>query len=147
STLNAQRLDSPMPLYHFSEDPAIERFVPRPPLAHPEVEPLVWAIDDWHAPMYYVPRDCPRVCFWPLPTTTTEDRIRFFEYVPARMVVAIEWAWFDRLCSAHVYRYEMPEEPFESLHDAGMYVSRQTVAPLNVEPLGDLVARMREAQV
>ena len=55
-----------MPLYHFSEDPTIERFVPRAPLARPEVEPLVWAIDEWHQPIYFVPRDCPRVCFWPL---------------------------------------------------------------------------------
>ena len=136
-----------MPLYHFSEDPTIERFVPRPPLAHPEVEPLVWAIDAWHAPMYYVPRDCPRVCFWPLPTTTVEDRVRFFDYVSARMVVAIEWAWFERVCKTQLYRYELPDESFESLHDAGMYVSRQTVAPLKVESLGDLVEQMWAAHV
>ncbi len=44
-----------MPLSHFSEDPTIARFVLRPPLARPTVEPLVWAIDEWHAPLYFLP--------------------------------------------------------------------------------------------
>jgi hypothetical protein len=52
-----------MPLYHFSEDPTIKVFAPRAPLAHPDYEPLVWAIDDWHQPMYWTPRDCPRILF------------------------------------------------------------------------------------
>lgn len=136
-----------MALYHFSEDPTIARFVPRPPLARPEVEPLVWAIDDWHAPLYYVPRDCPRVCFWPLPTTTPEDRERFFGGVADRMVIAIEAAWLPRLRACALYRYTMPPETFVSLHDHGVHVSRETVVPLAVEPLGDLLARLTEAGV
>lgn len=38
-----------MPLYHFSEEPDIEVFEPRSPAHRPEAEPLVWAIDEWHA--------------------------------------------------------------------------------------------------
>jgi hypothetical protein len=136
-----------MPLYHFSEDPTIECFVPRTPLARPEVEPLVWAIDEWHQPLYFVPRDCPRACFWPLPTTTPEDLERFFGTVSGRMVIAIEAAWLDRLRTTQLYRYVMPEEPFEPLDDAWMYVSRQTVIPLRVEPVGDLLTRLMEAEV
>src|SRR5438067_4582051 len=128
-----------MPLYHFSEDPTIERFVPRAPLARPEVEPLVWAIDEWHQPIYFVPRDCPRVCFWPLATTTPRDRERFFAPVADRMVVAIEGGWLDRLRATRLYRDAMPDEPFESLHVAGMHVSRQAVVPLELEPLPDLL--------
>lgn len=136
-----------MELYHFSEDPTIERFVPRAPLAHPEVEPLVWAIDAWHAPMYFVPRDCPRVCGWPLPTTTPKDHARFFSYVSGRMIVAIEAGWLGRLQTTQLYRYVMPTEHFESLHDVGMYVSRATVVPLRVEPVGDLVAALLSVPV
>jgi len=128
-----------MPLYHFSEEPTIERFVPRAPLARPEVEPLVWAIDEWHQPIYFVPRDCPRVCFWPLATTTPRDRERFFAPVADRMVVAIEGGWLDRLRATRLYRYVLPEESFESLHDHGAHVSRQAVVPLGVEPLPDLL--------
>src|SRR5579862_1459369 len=100
-------------LYHYSEDPTIERFVPRSPAARPEVEPFVWAIDAEHSPLYYFPRDCPRVSYWPLPETTTADRQRFFGAVEARMVIAIEWAWFDRLRSARLARYRLPAETFE----------------------------------
>lgn len=137
-----------VPLYHFSEDPTIPRFVPRPPLAHPEVEPLVWAIDEWHAPMYYVPRDCPRVCFWPVETSTPADVERFFSYVAARMVIAIEAGWLDRLRATSLYRYALPHEPFE-VQDAaaGYYVSREPVTPLAVEPVGDLLAALVDAGV
>ena len=136
-----------MPLYHFSEDPKIDRFVPRPPLAHPQIEPLVWAIDEWHQPMYWVPRDCPRVCFWSLLTTTPADFDRFFAYVSGRMVIAIEAAWYERLRTTCLYRYAFPEEAFESLEDAGMYVSRETVTPLQVEALDSLPQRLIDAEV
>lgn len=136
-----------MPLYHFSEDGAIARFVPRPPLARPEVEPLVWAIDAWHAPVYYLPRDCPRVCFWPLPTTTTEDRARFFAAASGRMVIAIESAWLERLRATRLYRYVMPEATFADTRDHGVHISREPVVPLRVEPVGDLLAALADAPV
>lgn len=134
-------------LYHFSEDPTIERFVPRSPLARPEVEPLVWAIDEWHAPIYFMPRECPRVCGWPLPTTTAEDYERFFSYVSSRMIIAIEAGWEARMHTTALYRYVMPADSFESLNDAGMHVSRETVVPLRVEPVGDLVMALLTARV
>jgi hypothetical protein len=135
------------PLCHFSEDPTIERFVPRAPLALPEQEPLVWAIDAWHAPIYTLPRDCPRVCFWPLPATTAEDRERWFGAVSGRMVIAIESGWLERLRTTRLYRYVMPEESFESLQDYGAHVSRETVVPRRLEPVGDLLAALMAAEV
>lgn len=136
-----------MSLSHFSEDPTIARFVPRPPLERPEVEPLVWTVDDWHAPLYFFPRDCPRVCFWPLPTTTPDDGERYFATVPGRMVITIESAWLERLRAARLYRYRMPEETFESIHDHGVHISRSSVVPLGVEPVGDLLAALADAGV
>jgi hypothetical protein len=136
-----------MELYHYSENPTIEQFVPRAPLAHPEWEPRVWAIDAWHSPLYFVPRECPRVAFWPLPETTTEDHERFFSAASGRMVIAIESAWLERLRTACLYRYVMPDECFESLHDHGVHVSRQPVVPLRVEPVGDLLEQLAGADV
>jgi hypothetical protein len=136
-----------MALYHLSEDATIARFVPRPPLARPEVEPLVWAIDDWHAPVYFLPRDCPRVCFWPLPTTTAEDHARYFATVSGRMVIAVESGWLERLRTTRLYRYLMPEATFVDIHDHGVHVSRAAVAPLRVEPVGDLLAALAGAGV
>ncbi len=136
-----------MELYHFSEDPAITQFVPRPPLAHPETEPFVWAIDGWHAPLYYLPRDCPRVCFWPLPTTTLEDRERLWSYVSGRMVIAIETVWLPRLTTTALTRYAFSDATFVSTEDHGVHVSREAVTPLNVAPMGNLLERLAEAEV
>ena len=135
-----------MPLYHFSEEPDIRVFEPRfSPIANGD---YVWAIDEWHAPMYYFPRDCPRACFWPGPTTTAEDHERWFGGVEARMVIAVESGWLDRIRSAQLFRYALPEDGFER-HDAtaGHWVSRTAVAPLSVEPVGDLLAALVDAGV
>ena len=137
-----------MPLYHFSEEPTIARFDPRPPLARPEVEPLVWAIDDWHQPMYYFPRDCPRACFWPGDDTTAEDRARWFTGIEGKMVIAVASAWLERIRDASLYRYVMPEATFEILDAcAGHWVSREPVVPLSVEPVGDLLTALASAGV
>lgn len=132
------------PLYHFSDEPGIARFVPRSPLERPEVEPLVWAIDAWHAPMYYVPRDCPRACFWAVVTTTANDARRFGLGGEHRFAMVVEEAWWERVQVATVYRYELPPATFE-LNDAtaGHYVSREPVTPLAVEALPDLPRRIR----
>lgn len=119
-------------LYHFSEEPDIARFAPRAPLAHPQGEPLVWTIDQAHAPLYFFPRDCPRVAFWPLPTTTSADRERFYTGTTAQMVIAIEYAWLARVQQARLYRYHIPAEGFTAhTHDPrqhyGAFVSRAPV--------------------
>ena len=132
------------PLYHFSDERGIARFVPRSPLERPEVEPLVWAIDAWHAPMYYVPRDCPRACFWAIESTTANDARRFGLGGEHRFAMVVEEAWWERIQAATVYRYELPPRTFE-LNDAtaGHYVSREPVTPLAVEALPDLARRIR----
>jgi hypothetical protein len=134
-------------LYHFSEDPSIEVFHPRTPEHRPEVQPLVWAIAEWHAPMYFFPRDCPRILLWPLPTTTPEDRARWFGATEARMIAHVEWGWLERLRSTALYRYTLAAEGFEDLGDAGMYVHRGSVVPRSVEPVGDLFEALRAADV
>src|SRR5690606_27909438 len=91
-------------LFHFSEDPGIAVFQPRPvrvPSARPRGMEwlngaLVWAIDDWHQPMYLFPRDCPRILVWPLATTTPQDRARLWDGGNRRMIAYIEAAWRDR---------------------------------------------------
>ena len=55
--------------------------------------------------------------------------------------------WLERLCRTQLYRYVLPEESFESLHDHGAHVSRETVVPMRVEPMGDLLALLTEADV
>jgi hypothetical protein len=135
-------------LYHFSEDPSIEVLHPRTLPHRPEVaEPLVWAIDEPHQFMYLFPRDCPRVLLWPVAGTTAADRAAIFGRSDARVVACVEYAWLDRLRTTTAYRYVLPAETFEDLHDAGMWVSRSTVTPSAVEAIVDLPDALRAAGV
>ncbi|HEX5377774.1 MAG TPA: hypothetical protein VFW47_04335 [Phenylobacterium sp.] len=144
-----------MRLFHFSDDPGIERFVPRPVAVPAERAPgaewlngpLVWAIDEDWQPLYLFPRDCPRIALRPLPTTTPEDRARWFPPGAPRMIVHVEAAWLDRLRAARIHRYELPAETFETLGDAGMWVSREAVRPLEMQTLTDLPAALAEQGV
>ena len=138
-----------MTLFHFSEDPTITVFEPHiASSSNIQDQAYVWAIDEWHSAMYLFPRDCPRACFYPGDKTTDEDRERFLGGVAARMVICVEAAWLDRIRSTTLYRYTMPEASF-ALNDAtaGHWVSRATVTPLSVEPVGDLLAALAAADV
>jgi len=127
-------------LYHFSEDPHIQVFIPRTPDHRPEVQPLVWTVDEEHAATYYFPRDCPRILLWRLPTTTAEDVDRWLGGSQAPMVAHIEAAWEQHMRTMPLYRYLMPPETFEPVEDdPWMWVSRETITPLAVEPVGDLI--------
>jgi hypothetical protein len=111
-------------------------------------EPLVYAIDEWHAPMYYFPRQCPRACFGPGAATSDSDRERWFTGIEAKMVIAIESEWLERVRATTLYRYVMPEATFTEHGDAsGHWHSRETVSPLSVEPVGDLLAALAAANV
>ncbi len=108
---------------------------------------LPYRVIDWHAPMYYVPRDCPRACFWCGPDTADDDR-RWMGDAGARMVIAIESAWLERVRTTVLYRYTMPPETFVPAdEDGGHWVSRATVVPLAIEPMTDLLASLAAAGV
>ncbi|MFT4269220.1 MAG: hypothetical protein QM586_18710 [Xenophilus sp.] len=50
----------------------------------------------------------------------------------------VERAWADRLHAGRIYRYELPAGTFESIEDAGMFVSRLGVQPISREAMSDL---------
>ena len=144
-----------MRLFHFSDDGTIERFVPRPvrtSARRPEgMEwmngPLVWAIDEEWQAFYFFPRDCPRILLKPKATTTAEDMALWWGGRDCRMIAHIEWAWFDRLCSQRLYRYELPSAEFEDVGDVGTWISRVAVEPIAVEVIDDLPAALAAARV
>jgi hypothetical protein len=108
----------------------------------------VWAVDDEHADLYYFPRDCPRVTFHRASGTTAEDVQRFLGLTTARRVAAIERAWLSRMREATLFRYVLPGRGFSTRDaNAGYWVSTQPVEPLAVEPVGDLMSALAEANV
>jgi hypothetical protein len=125
-------------LFHFSDDPAIACFEPRPvrvPAERPAGRewlngPLVWAIDDAHEMLYLFPRDCPRILAWATPRSTAADRARWLGPGDPRAVAFVETTWIDRLRAAVLHRYELPAATFRSIEDAGMWVSEAPVVPL-----------------
>lgn len=140
---------TPDVLFHFSEDPSIEVFEPRPGRAidgRPGGELLVWAIDAFHAPMYLFPRDCPRIVLWALRDSTAEDIERWVGSSTS-MVAHVEERWLAAVQSCELYRYSFEPSSFESIHDHGTHVSASVVTPIGVERVGDLEAAIAAAGV
>ncbi|ASS74323.1 hypothetical protein CIG75_04545 [Tumebacillus algifaecis] len=135
-------------MYHFSEDDSIRHFIPRQHPAHPNLPAMVWAIDELRAPLYFFPRDCPRVAFWPTANTSAEDRQRFHAQTSARKVIAIESGWLEKMQSTKLYVYHMPADTFTCREDGpGYFTSLLPVTPQRVEPVGNLLARLCAADV
>ncbi|RNB92331.1 hypothetical protein EDM56_01115 [Brevibacillus fluminis] len=134
--------------YHFSEEATITRFEPRCHPSHPDLGPVVWAIDEKRAPLYFFPRDCPRIAFWSTPATTDGDRERFLGHTAARMVITVENRWLDKIRETNVYVYRFAAGSFRCIDEgAGYFIAKQPVTPLSVEPVGDLLRTLADAEV
>ena len=134
-------------VYHFSEDPAIERFMPHVPTTNPGHRPAVWAIDERHAPLHWFPRDCPRVTAWPRDEREGAAFRSAFATDAAR-VHAIELGWLSRMRETTIYRYDLPADRFVPWDDAsGQWICEYDVEPTAVTPIGDLLAAHAAARI
>jgi hypothetical protein len=131
--------ESDFALWHYSENPSLSRFQPRPPESSAGSTPLVWAVDSRHAPLFWFPRDCPRGCIWPVSTTTVADRESFFGQGPATRIHVTEAGWLPRLQSCRLYAYRLPGDCFRP-HDVGGYwVSEDQVDAVDQVVIDDLI--------
>lgn len=134
-------------LHHFSEDPSIARFEPHIPKTNPGQRPAVWAIDTDHAPLYWFPRDCPRATAWPRDPSENDDFRQVLNTAAHRLHV-IEDRWLDAMKSVTLYRYDFDAVDFEPWPEAsGQWVSHQTVEPVSVAPVGDLLEAHIDAEI
>ena len=144
-----------MRLFHFSEDFSITHFEPRPtrpPKARPAGhdwlnDPLVWAIDEAHVPMYLFPREVPRILLWRKEGTTQADADRFFGRSNATTIAYVETRRFAELTRTTLARYELPNSTFTDLDDAGMWVSKASVTPLGMTTIDRLEQALLAAGV
>lgn len=142
-------------LFHFSDDPSIESFLPRPvrvPSARPSGQewlngPLVWAVTEQRQATYLFPRDCPRVLVWPTSETTEADLAAWWGDRTCRMIAHVEWAWLERIRTGRLYRYELPADSFEALEEGWTWTSRHPVIPLRMEPCGNLLDALAGEEV
>lgn len=136
-----------MRLFHFSDRGDIAEFVPRPPERHPDAQPFVYAIDEWHSPNYLFPRNCPRIGVWPIESTSDEDRETFGSLCSGRMKFWIDVSFLDAWEQGSVFRYELDSvQGFVDCQDHGVWVSQQTVTPTSLEHIVDLPCAMQKHQ-
>jgi len=134
-------------LFHFSEDPAIARFLPHVPATNPDQPPAVWAIDAEHAPLYWFPRDCPRVAAWPR-TATERPAFASAFATTAHRVHGMEAGWLDRVRAVTLHRYTFTGGDFVPWADAsGQWIADHAVEPIAVERVGDLLGAHAKAGV
>jgi len=139
--------ETPDVLLHYSEDACIAGFEPHVPRTNPGTRPAVWAIDPARAPLYWFPRDCPRVAVWANDAdqltalrnrfTTDASRVQF---APA--------SWIEAIRACRLYEYRFDPAPFTPWPEAeGQWVAHERVVPAAVEPVGDLLERQADADV
>ena len=132
-------------LWHVSEDAAIARFEPHHRPGHSLDEPLVWAVDTRHLPLYWFPRECPRATFWANSGTTDQDVETFLAGDRTRRVHVVEPAWLEPMRTIRVLAYRLREPRFERWDR--FWISRSAVEPLELVELGDLVDRHAKADI
>ena len=142
------RGEGPHALWHVSEDPDLELFATRRSESALGDEPVVWAIDTRHLPLYWFPRDCPRCTFWAGERTTDAEAAGFLDGDRARRVHVIEDRWLERVRTATLYVYRMPEATFaESLDTAGYWMSREPVGAIDRVTIDDVVGQHATAGI
>ena len=124
-----------MRLFHVSEEPNIEIFIPRFPQRDDleKTKGLVWALNERCLPNFLTPRDCPRVTYHVSETTTQDDVFKFFSSPTFRHCVAIEHDWHVKMLETTLFVYELDTSNFYLQDEqAGYYVSEHTEIPISV---------------
>jgi hypothetical protein len=86
--------------------------------------------------------------FWAVDSTTDADVERFLTGDRTRRVHAIEASWLERLRSARVFAYRLPNTPFEPYpRAAGHWVSREAVVHSRALRAANLLARHADAGI
>lgn len=138
---------APDTVHHYSDDGGITRFAPHVPLTNPSHPPAVWAMDPEHGPLYWFPRDCPRISVWATNPVEQELLSSSFD-TDATRICAAESGWAAKIRSALVYRYAFDGAQFAPWADAdGQYISFDTVLPVRVDALDNLLELHAEAEV
>lgn len=109
---------------------------------------MVWAVDEAHAPGFWFPRQAPRVTCWSMGKPLTEIGRSLVGMGAGGRMHAIEADWLERMRACRMYVYRFDGAPFR-IYDvpAGYFCTTETIRPLSVEPVGDLLARHAEAEI
>ncbi len=138
-------------MLHISDRAGITRFAPRP--ARMDVWPqldgaYVWAISEEMVHNFYLPRECPRVCWTIGARTCVEERAAFLTVGEQRAIVAVDARWRPTIERCVLYEYELAPESFWPIdYDAGYYVSDREQRPVAVRTLRNLPEELAKCRV
>lgn len=141
---------NPVRLFHISEDPDIRVFEPRTSPSYFEGirGKVVFAVSETVLHTYLLPRDCPRVTFYPTPKTSARDREKFFGNSLADFVIAVEQRWYQAIQQVVLYCYEFPVDNFTLLDQgAGYYISYESVIPIAMQPKSNVLEEFQNRKV
>ncbi|TQR44398.1 hypothetical protein C7Y44_14765 [Paenibacillus popilliae] len=79
---------------------------------------------------------------------STEDEARFFGHTVANKIIVVENDWLEQISNTMIYKYTFEDSTFQLLDaNAGYYISQQTVKPILIEPMTDLIQHIVQAGV
>jgi hypothetical protein len=138
----------PLPacIFHISETPGIEFFVPKPSPSHYEAleQPVVFAIGEKLLHNYLLPRDCPRVCCYASEQSSLADRDQYLcRDKPYKVFVQMDW--LDIIKNTTLYGYEFDLQNFRLLDQiADYYVSAEKEKPIRTWQIDDILAELAQ---
>jgi hypothetical protein len=95
-----------------------------------------------------LPRECPRVTFYPGSKSDPADVLALMGNSSATAVVAIESAWLMRVWRTILYVYALPADGFELIDkSAGYWINRASVVPIGVQRVTECLRALAERQV
>jgi hypothetical protein len=135
-----------MRLFHISEKPNIREFVPQ--LSKRKDKKLVWAITEDKLSHYLLPRDCPRVTFFPKDNSDPVDIKRLMGYTDAKVIIAIEKKWIPIIQGTIIYKYEFRTWDFV-LDDknAGYYITEKPQKPIAITIIDNILKELLKYDV
>lgn len=137
----------PSAVFQFSEDSTLRRFAPQVPPSNPSHPPVVWAVDDEHAPLYWFPRTVPRISVWAYDEVQQRQLTDRFG-TESHRIVAVEQHWLGEIRAARIHRYTFDASQFVPWEQAdGQYVASDVVYPEEVDVIDDVIAAHCDAGV
>ena len=135
-------------LFHISENPNIDEFIPRKSETYKELPLIVWAIDEEHVVNYYFPRDCPRIIYRYSEEVIDEDKIKYFSNTISKTIITIENRWYKKISDSIIYKYIFEKEKFKLFDKiAGYYITEEKIKPKSFEEIKDIMEKLMEQNI
>jgi hypothetical protein len=142
----------PTHIFHISETPGIELFIPRPSPSHFEGldQPVVFGIGEKLLHNYLLPRDCPRVCCYASELTSQAELDQFISCDKAYKIF-VQKDRLEAIKSSILYGYEFDGQNFNLLDQvADYYVSTKIEKPIRtwqIEGILDELAKRNNLEL